>query len=116
MKTSHDAHHDDEPKKPTTAAPKPKPHDPAKVITITDKGFDPHDFAAKVGEPVKWVNESGDPVTVEFDTGGVAGSVSPPSSPELAYGATHEYTFVVPGGYKYHAKGDTKKTGIVTVK
>lgn len=85
------------------------------AIRITDKGFEPSEFAAKVGEPVKWVNESGNSCVVEFDDG-LMGAVPPPSSPELTdNAATYEYTFIVPGGYKFHLAGDKKKTGTVNV-
>ncbi len=120
MKTTPDAHHDESKKlTPASAPPKapPKPSTPPDHITVTDKGFEPSDFAAKVNEPVKWVNESGNAAVIEFDTDGVEGSVAPPSSPEMTEAApAYEYTFTVPGGYKYHLAGDKKKTGTVNVK
>lgn len=109
------AHHE-EPKKPVPSPTQKTPSRDPNQITITDKGFEPYTFPAKVNKPVKWVNESGNSCVVEFDTDGAEGSVAPPSSPELTETApNYEYTFTVPGKYQYHLKDEPKKAGVVTV-
>lgn len=71
-----------------------------KMVTVNEKNFfDPPELTIKVGDTVRWVNESGvhDVSAIKVPEG-----VTPFKS-ELftAPGMTFEYTFTVPGEYGY---------------
>jgi plastocyanin len=84
---------------------------PAVVVKMTDKPpmFKPLKIAVKVGQTVEWVNnaETLHSVTTDADSAQKPTDVSLPPGAKpfdsgfMKPGATFDYTFTVPGTYKY---------------
>jgi len=84
---------------------------PAVVIKMTDKPpmFEPKQVSIKLGQTVQWVNnaETLHSVTADPDSAQKPGDVSLPPGAKpfdsgfMKPGATFDYTFTVPGTYKY---------------
>lgn len=88
----------------TTPAESAEPEKPQahviKMVTLAEKNFfDPAELTIKVGETVRWVNDSGvhDVTSVKIPEGAT------PFKSELftAPGMAFEYTFTIPGEYEY---------------
>jgi plastocyanin len=100
---------------------------PAVVVKMTDKPpmFKPLKIAVKVGQTVEWVNnaETLHSVTTDADSAQKPTDVSSPPGAKpfdsgfMKPGATFDYTFTVPGTYKYLCLPHEKDgmTGIVVV-
>lgn len=90
---------------------------PNNNVVISDKGFEPKVFEAKVNMPVNWTNEDDTAHSVEYDPApsGMKGSVAPPSSGEITPDGTYSYTFVVPGEYHYHCGHHKDMKGTIKV-
>lgn len=84
---------------------------PAVVVKMTDKPpmYQPLKLSIKVGQTVEWVNnaETLHSVTADPDSAQKPGDVSLPRGAKpfdsgfMKPGATFDYTFTVPGTYKY---------------
>jgi plastocyanin len=84
---------------------------PAVVIKMTDKPptFEPKTASIKVGQTVEWVNNAATlhSVTADPDSAQKPGDVSLPPGAKpfdsgfMKPGGTFDYTFTVPGTYKY---------------
>ena len=84
---------------------------PAVVVKMTDKPpmYQPMTVAIKVGQTVEWVNnaETLHSVTTDPDSAQKPGDVSSPPGAQpfdsgfMKPGMTFDYTFTVPGTYKY---------------
>jgi plastocyanin len=100
---------------------------PTVVVKMTDKPpmFKPLKIAVKVGQTVEWVNnaETLHSVTTDADSAQKPTDVSSPPGAKpfdsgfMKPGATFDYTFTVPGTYKYLCLPHEKDgmTGIVVV-
>jgi plastocyanin len=80
-------------------------------ITIVDFAFEPDDFTATAGEPVKWKNTGDAPHTVTFEDDSVQ------SSGNLEAGAEFSSTFEDAGEFTYFCSvhGKDRMSGTVTV-
>ena len=79
-------------------------------VSIVDFAFEPNEFTATAGEPVKWQNTGEKPHTVTFDEGGI-------DSGNLEAGEDFSHTFEDAGEFSYHCTihGADRMSGTITV-
>jgi plastocyanin len=80
-------------------------------VTIVDFAFEPDDFTATAGEPVKWNNTGDAPHTVTFDDEGIV------DSGNIETGAEFSRTFEDAGEFTYFCSihGKDRMSGTITV-
>lgn len=102
------------------------PGEVAATIVYTDKGYEPNEVTIRVGQAVRWVNNSpGEmwPAAAVHPTHAIYPQKSDSdclgssfdSCRRLQPGETYEFTFTYEGDWKFHDHVRPSKTGVVTV-
>jgi plastocyanin len=82
---------------------------PPVEVEITVGRYSPAEVIARVDQFVKWTNRTAPPHTIVFDDGTKSDQIF------VSGAVSWSRTFSAAGTYPYHADGDPKMAGIVTV-
>jgi plastocyanin len=85
------------------------------VITLGKNGFSPDTITIKTETPVRWINKSGKPQTVNSDNYPTNRLHRQLNFGVFGNGSSVTYTFTMPGVYGYHNQFIHTQVGKITV-